>query len=178
MALSQAADTAKWLRVLLADLGQTETAFPPVPVYSDNTAAIALARNPRDHAKTKHINVHFHVVGEMVENKVVELEYCLTSKMPADGLTKPLTGILFTRFIQQLSIGPLPETIENLHTLTESGSVEESSAPGVVVAGREWKMGECLLRQIDKEKKRVNYLLMPPKWPGQQPGYIHDPGHN
>ncbi len=34
------------------------------------------------------------------------------------------------------------------------------------------------MRQIDKGKKRVKFLLMPPNWPGQQPGYIHDLGHN
>jgi hypothetical protein len=60
----------------------------------------------------------------------------------------------------------------------QDGDKRGRKRPKKLLTGREWKMGECRPRQIDKELKRVEFLLMPPKWPGQQPVYIHDLGHN
>jgi hypothetical protein len=93
MALSRAARTVKWLRHLLADVGESTLAAPATVKYSECTAALALARNPTSHDRTKHIDVHFHVVRELVERNIVSLRYCPTNEMVADGLTKPLTRI-------------------------------------------------------------------------------------
>jgi len=41
-------------------------------------------------ARTKHIDVRYHHLRDLVERHVIELTYCETDKMIADALTKPL----------------------------------------------------------------------------------------
>jgi hypothetical protein len=45
----------------------------PTVIYSDNLRSIQLAKNPVFHARTKHIEVHYHFVRERVLSGEVEL---------------------------------------------------------------------------------------------------------
>lgn len=56
----------------------------------DNQCSMALAKNPTNHDRSKHIDVQHHFIREKIENKIVELEYCPTQYMVADILTKAL----------------------------------------------------------------------------------------
>ena len=56
----------------------------------DNQGAIALAKNPVYHARTKHIEVQHYFVREKVARGAIILEYCPTQEMLADVLTKAL----------------------------------------------------------------------------------------
>ncbi len=51
-----------WLQKLLLDLGQLRDAL--VVIYCDNISSILLANNPIYHARTKHIEVHYHFIRE------------------------------------------------------------------------------------------------------------------
>src|SRR5213075_935292 len=53
-------------------------------------SAIALAHNPEHHARTKHIDIQYHFIRNCVEDGRLQLEYCPTEDMVADGLTKAL----------------------------------------------------------------------------------------
>jgi hypothetical protein len=57
----------------------------------DNRSAIFLAKNPTYHSKTKHIDVQYHFVRDMVEEKKVLLEKVDTLKNVADSLTKSMS---------------------------------------------------------------------------------------
>ena len=56
----------------------------------DSQGAIALAKNPTHHSRTKHIDVQHHFIREQVEVEVIELKYVPTQAMVADVLTKAL----------------------------------------------------------------------------------------
>ena len=58
MLIAAAANQAIWLKKILADLGQSQDA--PTEIFCDNKSAIAIAQNPVQHGRTKHINVKFH----------------------------------------------------------------------------------------------------------------------
>ena len=58
----------------------------------DNAEAISLANNPLSSARTKHIDVRFHFLRELVRSKMIEVVYVPTKFQHADILTKPLTG--------------------------------------------------------------------------------------
>ncbi len=73
-------------------------------IYADNQGAIALARNPIQHGKSKHIATQWHFTREAVANGQVELEYTPTEQMVADGLTKALTREGFERFRKALGL--------------------------------------------------------------------------
>ena len=55
VALSAATQEAIWLRRLLADVGKPHK--EPIVVNEDNQGAIAMAKNPVGHARTKHIDI-------------------------------------------------------------------------------------------------------------------------
>ena len=62
----------------------------PMTIYYDNLSSIQLAKNPFFHARTKHIEVHYHFVRERVLSGEVELQYVPTDRQNADIFTKPL----------------------------------------------------------------------------------------
>jgi len=62
----------------------------PALIYCDNQSALQLAKNPVFHARTKHIEVHFHFVREKVESGAIRIEYCPTGEQVADAMTKAL----------------------------------------------------------------------------------------
>ncbi|KAJ5472307.1 Reverse transcriptaseRNA-dependent DNA polymerase [Penicillium desertorum] len=79
----------------------------PVTIHADNTSAIALAKNPEYHARTKHIAVRYHFLRQEVEAKSICFKYVSTKEQAADGFTKPLASIIFKRFVNQLGLAPV-----------------------------------------------------------------------
>ena len=55
IAASEAAKEAVWIRKLIIELGVIPNAESPVDLYCDNNGAIAQAKEPRSHHKSKHI---------------------------------------------------------------------------------------------------------------------------
>ncbi len=49
-----------WLQKLLSNLRQSVDA--PIVIYCDNISSILLVNNPVYHARTKHIEVHYHFI--------------------------------------------------------------------------------------------------------------------
>lgn len=74
VAVSAATQEAVWLRRLLADL----QALPveQTVIMEDNQSAIATARNPILHARTKHIDIRYHYIREAVQEGITSLSYC------------------------------------------------------------------------------------------------------
>jgi hypothetical protein len=88
MALLHALKEQIWVLRFLREIGYDIS--DQNVIYCDNQSAIALARNPEHHARTKHIDIQYHFVRNCVEDGTTRLEYCPTEDMVADGLTKAL----------------------------------------------------------------------------------------
>lgn len=104
MGETQATKEAVWLRMLLGELlanGEEPTA---TIIYGDNQGAIALAKNPQFHARTKHIALQHHFVREKQAENKVDLQYIPTEKQVADGLTKALPKDKFIAFRDALGL--------------------------------------------------------------------------
>ena len=102
MALTQATKEAIWLRSLLAELNYTQKR--PTTLFEDNQSAIALAKNPVHHARSKHIDIQHHFVREKIESKKIEISYIATDEMIADVLTKPLARPKFAKLINEMGM--------------------------------------------------------------------------
>ena len=89
MAATEAAREAIWWRSFLAELGLSLPS--PSAILSDSQGAIALAKNPAHHSRTKHIDIKHHFVREQVAAGVVVMNHIPTEQMAADILTKPLS---------------------------------------------------------------------------------------
>ena len=95
---TQATKEAIWLRSLLTSLRPNSNVLKTVIIYSDNQGAIALAKDPRAHGRTKHIDIATHFCREKVADKSVAFKYTPTNRQVADGLTKPLARDKFEAF--------------------------------------------------------------------------------
>lgn len=100
---SFAAREAKWLRRICNDVGIPT--LEAVPLKADNQAAIHMAVNSSDSTRTKHIDVHYHVLRELVTKQVISLKYINTDDNPADIFTKPLGDLKFRKFRGMLGMG-------------------------------------------------------------------------
>lgn len=76
----------------------------PVLIMADNQGAIALAKDPRFHSRTKHIDIQWHFVRDQVETGAVAFEWIATAEMAADGLTKALTTDKHQAFVRQIGL--------------------------------------------------------------------------
>lgn len=45
-------------------------------LFEDNQGAIALPKNPKDHSRTKHVDVKYHYVRQVTEEENIKLVYC------------------------------------------------------------------------------------------------------
>jgi hypothetical protein len=98
---------------LLLDLRVAHLVDNKDVVYEDNQGAIALAKNPEYHARTKHIDIQYHFVRECVENGRITLEYCETADMLADALTKPLAKQRFQEMVTRMGLQSFVEGLRH-----------------------------------------------------------------
>jgi hypothetical protein len=103
---SMYAKQGQWTAQVFRDLGMKECIGKDniVTMYGDNQGAIALTKNPHLHERSKHIDICYHFIRDLVEKEKLKIIYIPTEDMIADGLTKPLQRIAFTRFKQQMGI--------------------------------------------------------------------------
>ena len=90
MAASEAAHEAIWVKEFITDLGVIPNASGPIKLFCDNTGAIALAKEPRFHKKTRHIKRRFNSIRENVQDGDIDICKVHTDLNVADPLTKPL----------------------------------------------------------------------------------------
>ncbi|BAT81652.1 hypothetical protein VIGAN_03143300 [Vigna angularis var. angularis] len=75
-----------WLEEVLRELMIPVKA--PLQLKIDNVSIINLSKNPVSHDKSKHIDVRYHFLRDMVNKCRIELVYCNTETQLADGFTK------------------------------------------------------------------------------------------
>nr|GEX73138.1 retrovirus-related Pol polyprotein from transposon TNT 1-94 [Tanacetum cinerariifolium] len=102
IALTEAVKEAIWLKGLLEELG---VELNRVTVNCDNQGAIHLSRNHVFHERTKHINVQYHFIREVLEAKTVEVLKVGTEHNAADALTKVVPGHKLQHCLELLSVG-------------------------------------------------------------------------
>jgi hypothetical protein len=88
VAATHAAKEAVWLRHLK---GELLTPFEnSIMIYCDNQAALKIATDDNYRARTKHINIRYHYIQQVINMGELSITYCPTDDMTADILTKAL----------------------------------------------------------------------------------------
>ncbi|GJR71864.1 retrovirus-related pol polyprotein from transposon TNT 1-94 [Tanacetum coccineum] len=77
---------------------------PQVPIFCENTSAIAISNNPVLHLRTKHIYIRYHFIRDHVIKGDIELHFIPTQYQLADIFTKPLDEPTFKRLIVELGM--------------------------------------------------------------------------
>ena len=75
-----------------------------VTINCDNQGAIALSKDNKFHAWTKHIDIHYHFIHEVVEDGKIQVEYIPTDDNVVDIFTKPLVKTKFHHFVELLGL--------------------------------------------------------------------------
>jgi hypothetical protein len=106
IALSVTVREAMWLRKLLEDLFDHE--MDSTIIHCDNQSCVKLSENPMFHDKSKHIEIKYHYIKDMVQSNTVHVQYLPTHEQIANIFTKPLVKTKFKYFRERL--GPVENT--------------------------------------------------------------------
>ncbi|XP_037870990.1 uncharacterized protein LOC119629381 [Bombyx mori] len=70
-------------------------------LFVDNKSAISMAKNYENSKRTKHIDIRFHYIKDLVVNKVISIEHICTNENLADVMTKSLSTDKFYKCIKK-----------------------------------------------------------------------------
>ena len=102
IALSDVLSMVIWFSLLLEELG-FGGATPTV--YQDNKSAMALAqRGYSSNPSMRHVDVRKMWVEQFRSERKIDLVFVRTAEMRADGLTKPLTGAAYAKYLAELGL--------------------------------------------------------------------------
>jgi ATP sulfurylase len=87
---------------LLAGLFDLE--LEPTLIYCDNQSCVKLSENLVFHDKSKHIEIKYHYIRDMVRRGVVELRYISIDEQIVDILTKPLSRVKYEYFRDKFGV--------------------------------------------------------------------------
>ena len=90
IAASEATKEGYWIKKFVTELGVVPSAEDPMDIYCDNSGAVAQAREPRSHQKSKHIERRYHKIREFVDKGYVKVCKIHTDLNVSDPMTKPL----------------------------------------------------------------------------------------
>ncbi|KAA0042237.1 Retrovirus-related Pol polyprotein from transposon TNT 1-94 [Cucumis melo var. makuwa] len=102
VAATSAACQAIWLQRTLTEL-QHEQEGATV-IFCDNKVAISMTKNPMFHSRTKHIEIRFHFIRELIAKEEFSLSYRSTHEQWVDVLTKALSKEKFCYFRAMMDI--------------------------------------------------------------------------
>eukprot|EP00253_Pinus_taeda_P014360 PITA_14360 len=98
----EASKEALWLRQILSEFGFEQQ--HPTTLWCDNQSAIQLCKDPVQHQRSKHIELHMHFIRKLIHDHVLEVQYCSTDDQVADIFTKALTEAKFTKLRYLLGV--------------------------------------------------------------------------
>jgi hypothetical protein len=108
IALNYSMKEGIWLLQLLKEI---EINIDMFNIYEDNIPCIKISEEPRLHQRSKHIDIKYMKIREMIEKGTVKVLYLSTDQQIADMMTKPL---------------PLPKFAEHRDNIGLRGSVGEN----------------------------------------------------
>nr|GEW92834.1 retrovirus-related Pol polyprotein from transposon TNT 1-94 [Tanacetum cinerariifolium] len=146
MAFTEDVKETIWLKGLLIELGVN---LRSVVVNCDNQSAIHLSRNAMFHERTKHINVRYHFIREIVESKKIKVKKIGTKDNAADAFTKVsleyiiwsgVTASVKKRFLVVVVLGGLFEIRDHIVDAVVSARILEVSLVFPVLNGGKRKV--------------------------------------
>ena len=102
IAAASAATQALWLSRLLGELRGSNADMVELKV--DNRSALALAKNPVFHGRSKHIRIKYHFIRDCLEDGSIKAEHIPITDQLADILTKSLGKTKFQEMREKIGL--------------------------------------------------------------------------
>lgn len=118
LAASEAAKEVVWLTQLLGELG---IKCDQPTLHIDNIPAIRQIKSNENRRRSKHIELKYHFIRKLYNDKVFRLAHVTSSEQSADFLTKPLNAPHLQNLLESIGIR---------HGLTPRNSVANSDDGG------------------------------------------------
>jgi hypothetical protein len=67
-------------------------------IQCDNQSCIKMTENPVFHDRSKHIEIQYHYIRDMVQRGAIKLQYVSTDEQVVDVMTKPVSRVKFEHF--------------------------------------------------------------------------------
>ncbi|GKB89221.1 retrovirus-related pol polyprotein from transposon TNT 1-94 [Tanacetum coccineum] len=99
-----------------------------MPIFCDNTSAIAISNNPVLHSRTKHIDIRYHFIRDHILKGDIKLHFVPTDLQLVDIFTKPLVEPSFTRLVAELE----SSSFQQSHQLLPSSKVNFRCEEGII----------------------------------------------
>ena len=90
IALTYSIQESLFLKQLLCDM--LNLCDVKVTIGVDNQSAIKLSKNPVSHQRSKHIDIKYHFIRDVIAKGIIELYYVPSQINVADLFTKPLSN--------------------------------------------------------------------------------------
>ena len=100
ISLSEASKNGSYFKNILCELGYN---IKYIEICGDNMSSLTLSSHQTAHQKTKHIDVRYHYLRNLVTNKFAKLNYINTKDNVADILTKPVDSTTFNHLVSIIS---------------------------------------------------------------------------
>ena len=85
IAATEAGKEMLWLKRFLQELGLRQDEYV---VFCDSQSAMDLSKNVAYHSRTKHIDVRYHWLRDVIDKKLMKLKKIHTNHNPSDVMTK------------------------------------------------------------------------------------------
>ncbi|KAL0328096.1 UNVERIFIED_CONTAM: Retrovirus-related Pol polyprotein from transposon TNT 1-94 [Sesamum calycinum] len=103
IAASEVAKVVVWMKNYIQELGVVPSITEPVNIFCDNNGAIAQAKEPRSHHRSKHILRRYHLLREMVGRGDVRMDLVSSAENTSDPLTKLVSQIAHAQHLGKMA---------------------------------------------------------------------------
>lgn len=104
IACYETSNQAIWLRNFISGLQIVDGIEKPLRINCDNKSAEMYSKKNCSSSKSKHINIKYLVVKEIVQNDEVSIEHISTNFNIADPLTKGLPPKVFHEHVARMGV--------------------------------------------------------------------------
>ncbi|GJV75585.1 hypothetical protein Tco_1507169 [Tanacetum coccineum] len=145
-----------WMKSQLSDY---DIHYKMVPIFCDNTSAIAISNNLVLHSRTKHIDIRYHFIRDHILKGDIELHFILIEYQLADIFTKPLDEPTFTRLKAEF----LPGILKGFSVSTSFGCKDKKGKSQTVTPTLPNSQGLEILGALSKKSKKPKSKNPPTK---------------
>jgi len=68
------------------------------PLLIDNNSTIVISKDKKITHNTHHIEICYHHIQDLIEKNIIDVTHISSAQMAADGFTKSLDAVKFSKF--------------------------------------------------------------------------------